>query len=100
MSLILSFSLGNAYAGEQAYTTAMNRLPVSSHDIFSFDCHPLIAAASSPDGTAFPLLLTVNGVVKYGDDTSPRPFSQHFSLQPDPHKPGNYFVANDCFRFV
>ncbi|KAL1921639.1 uncharacterized protein VTP21DRAFT_10281 [Calcarisporiella thermophila] len=89
---------GNAYSGVTPFSDFLVKLPSTSHEVNTFDCHPIISSINA-QGTSS-IVVIVNGSVKYGDEQRPRLFSQTFILSPIPEKPGNYYVSSDCFRFV
>ncbi|KAF9015715.1 hypothetical protein BDQ17DRAFT_1341519 [Cyathus striatus] len=106
---------GKPFQGADGLRQLIEKMPVTKHDVQSFDCHPI-------PGTQPPsLLITVSGSVTHGRgpagnppnthsraiDGHPRVFSQTFILVPDPAapptKPGEvakYYVGADALRFV
>ncbi|KAF8527397.1 hypothetical protein BU17DRAFT_73851 [Hysterangium stoloniferum] len=102
---------GTAFTGPAAITALIERLPVTKHEVQSYDCHPI--SSTSPPA----LLITVSGLVTHGTvaaaaapsaeiagktpsrniDTQPRVFSQTFVLMKEGEK---YYVSADHFRFV
>ncbi|KAI8145136.1 hypothetical protein BJV82DRAFT_667040 [Fennellomyces sp. T-0311] len=89
---------GNAIAGLAQFSEFLSRLPVSQHEIASYDCQP-IAASLTPQG-ACGILINVHGDVKYGDSPGKKSFSQTFMLMPVEGQTTNYFIQSDNFRFV
>ncbi|GAA5967324.1 hypothetical protein JCM11641_000512 [Rhodosporidiobolus odoratus] len=92
----------------------VQQMPKSSHEVQSFDCHPI--SGSATDSTPPSLVVTVSGQVSHGSnptpsagsissknfDNLPRVFSQSFILVfgGDPTKgESGYLVASDSFRF-
>ncbi|RUS20463.1 hypothetical protein BC937DRAFT_95164 [Endogone sp. FLAS-F59071] len=86
---------GNAYSGVAPFAEFCKKLPTTSHEIHTFDCHPLLATMNSQGSTS--ILVNVNGTVKYGDEQQSRQFNQTFILAPDIEKVGNYYVGGDTF---
>ena len=106
---------GKPFQGADGLRQLIETMPMTKHDVQSFDCHPI-------PGTQPPsLLITVSGNVTHGRgpagnppntpnraiDGNPRVFSQTFMLVPDsaapPTKPGEvakYYVSADALRFV
>ncbi|KAF5385089.1 hypothetical protein D9615_001204 [Tricholomella constricta] len=106
---------GKPFQGASGLRELMEKMPVTKHEVQSFDCHP-IPGTSPPS-----LLVSVSGSVTHGrgpagnptNTTSrnpeghPRVFSQTFMLVPDAaapaSKPGEvakYYVSADALRFV
>ncbi|KAI0076054.1 NTF2-like protein [Panus rudis PR-1116 ss-1] len=106
---------GNPYQGAEGVRELLSKMPVTKHEIQSFDCHPI--PGSQPPS----LLVTVSGTVIHGRgpagnpantpsksvDGQPRVFSQTFMLVPDPTAPqtkagevAKYYVNADTMRFV
>ncbi|KAF8586258.1 NTF2-like protein [Ramaria rubella] len=100
---------GTMVTGPGAIKELLERLPVTKHEVQSYDCHPI--ATTSPPA----LLITVSGLVTHGQggastsgaetktvpssrnvDVQPRVFSQTFILM----KKEKYYVSADHFRFV
>ncbi|RUS30473.1 hypothetical protein BC938DRAFT_479353 [Jimgerdemannia flammicorona] len=72
------------------------QLPSTTHDVHTFDCHPLLATINTQGSTN--ILVNVNGTVKYADESQLRIFAQTFILAPDTEKTGNFYVRSDSFR--
>ncbi|KAG5636598.1 hypothetical protein H0H81_007538 [Sphagnurus paluster] len=106
---------GKPFQGAAGMRELIEKMPVTKHEVQSFDCHP-IPGTSPPS-----LLVSVSGSVTHGLGPSgnptnitprnpeghPRVFSQTFMLVPDPTapatKPGEvakYYVSSDALRFV
>ncbi|TFK77456.1 NTF2-like protein [Pluteus cervinus] len=103
---------GKPYQGVDGVQDLISQMPVSKHEVQSFDCHP-IPGTSPPS-----LLVTVSGNVVHGRpnpnqakkraiDEQPRVFHQTFMLVPDSAAPptkagevGKYYISADAFRFV
>ncbi|KAG6919028.1 hypothetical protein DXG01_009738 [Tephrocybe rancida] len=106
---------GKPFQGATGIRELLEKMPVTKHDIQSFDCHP-IPGTSPPS-----LLVSVSGSVTHGQGPSgnpahtaprtpeghPRVFHQTFMLVPDSNtpatKPGElakYYVSADAIRFV
>lgn len=87
--------------GAQSFAEFAAKLPATTHEVQSYDCHPLVSSNVNA-GQAPDIMLIVSGSVKYGADTNPRGFSQTFNLKQDPsaEKAGTYYVDTDCFRQV
>ncbi|KAF8518603.1 NTF2-like protein [Gautieria morchelliformis] len=98
---------GTAVTGPTAIRDLLERLPVTKHEVQSYDCHPI--PTTSPPA----LLITVSGLVTHGQpsagggetktappsrnvDNQPRVFSQTFILM----KMEKYYISADNFRFV
>ena len=79
----------------------LSRVPLCMLPSFPYLASPHPAPPHAVDGTG--LLVTVSGSVKYGSagsKTTPHLISHQFVLVDDPAKPGTYFIASDCLRFV
>ncbi|KAI0059497.1 NTF2-like protein [Artomyces pyxidatus] len=104
---------GNPSEGAQGVQELIANMPKTTHEVQSFDCHPI--PGSQPPS----LLITVSGMVTHGGGPSanppaikktieghPRVFTQTFMLVPDtaaPPKPGEvakYYINADAMRFV
>ncbi|KAH9948229.1 NTF2-like protein [Amylocystis lapponica] len=106
---------GKAFHGSEGVRKLINGMPISRHEVQSFDCHPI--PGSQPPS----LLVTVSGQVTHGRgpsgnppgtpaktiDGHPRVFTQTFMLVPDSNAPptkagevAKYFVNADAMRFV
>ncbi|KAG5647690.1 hypothetical protein DXG03_008413 [Asterophora parasitica] len=106
---------GKPFQGSEGLRELIQKMPVTKHEVQSFDCHP-IPGTSPPS-----LLVSVSGSVIHGrgpagnpsttalrnPEGHPRVFSQTFMLVPDPaapaSKPGEvakYYVSADALRFV
>jgi len=94
----------------------VEKMPVTKHEIQSFDCHPI------PGKNPPSLMVTVSGNVTHGRGVSgnppqtskernpeghPRVFAQTFLLVPDtevaaapPTQPAKYYISADAMRFV
>ncbi|KAG6842446.1 hypothetical protein C0991_007576 [Blastosporella zonata] len=119
---------GKPFQGATGIRDLLEKMPVTKHDIQSFDCHPIpgsyfwtivkrLRLLKSSTGTSPPsLLVCVSGSVVHGNPTNitarnpegrSRVFSQTFMLVPDSNapatKPGElakYYVSADAIRFV
>jgi len=109
---------GTALVGVDAISGFMGRMPLTRHEIQSFDCHTV--PGSSNNGRLSSLLVTVSGIVTHGPasrtdvvaattktlDEAPRVFSQSFVLVPEEASPDGlpsdikYYIAADSLRFV
>ncbi|KAF9188824.1 NTF2- export protein 2 [Haplosporangium sp. Z 767] len=89
---------GNAFSGIKPFSEFYNKLPVTEHEVNSYDCHPLPTQSADPN-QAGSIIVNVSGTVKYGNESEVRLFSQSFVLSPDPTS-GSFYVWSDCFRFV
>ncbi|KAG2185464.1 hypothetical protein INT44_002255 [Umbelopsis vinacea] len=87
---------GNAFPGIAQYNEFLNSLTNSSHDIQSFDCHPIPATMNSQGACG--ILVSVSGAVKYGDSPRKRLFSQAFMLIPDIEKSGTFYIQSENLR--
>ncbi|KZT08747.1 NTF2-like protein [Laetiporus sulphureus 93-53] len=102
---------GTPYQGSEGVRKLISSMPITKHEVQSFDCHPI--PGSQPPN----LLITVSGTVTHGRapsgkssrsvDSQPRVFSQTFMLVPDPTAPpsktgevAKYYVNADAMRFV
>ncbi|KIM88915.1 hypothetical protein PILCRDRAFT_3078 [Piloderma croceum F 1598] len=106
---------GKPYQGSDGVKELIQGMPITKHDVQSFDCHPI--PGSQPPS----LLVTVSGNVQHGRgpagnpaatpaksvDGQSRVFSQTFMLVPDPTAPptktgevAKYYVNADAMRFV
>ncbi|KAI0348236.1 NTF2-like protein [Trametopsis cervina] len=103
---------GKPYQGKDGVRTLLKNMPVTKHEVQSFDCHPI------PGSQPPCLLVTVSGTVLHGKgpagnpastpnksvDGQPRVFSQTFMLVPDPGtgtgEQTKYYVNADAMRFV
>ncbi|GLB35804.1 putative nuclear pore RNA shuttling protein Mtr2 [Lyophyllum shimeji] len=106
---------GKPFQGAAGLRKLIEKMPVTKHEVQSFDCHP-IPGTSPPS-----LLISVSGSVTHGrgpagnppstaarnPEGHPRVFSQTFMLVPDPAapatKPGEvakYYISADALRFV
>ena len=91
---------GNAFIGGDAYTDFMTRFPPTSHEVHSFDCHPVDSAMLS--GVPIPgeppsMILVVSGNVRYGEEREKRGFSESFLLKADGEV---FYVANHVNRHI
>jgi NTF2-related export protein 1/2 len=91
---------GNAFIGGDAYTDFMARFPATSHEVNSFDCHPVDSAMLS--GVPIPgeppsMILVVSGSVRYGEERERRGFSESFLLKADGDV---FYVANHVNRLI
>jgi NTF2-related export protein 1/2 len=118
---------GKPHQGIAGVKDIIQNMPPTSHEVHSFDCHPIpgsdlpphpdIVLTASLTGVQPPsLLVTVSGSVTHGRgpnqksknvDGQPRVFSQTFMLVPDSNAPptktgevAKYFVNADAMRFV
>lgn len=81
---------GNTHSSAAKISDFYQSLPGSNHRVFSYDCQPILSAAST-------VLVSCKGVVKLDGEREERKFSQNFLLS----KEGEVWkVASDCFRFV
>ncbi|KIP11666.1 hypothetical protein PHLGIDRAFT_27718 [Phlebiopsis gigantea 11061_1 CR5-6] len=106
---------GTPYQGEAGVRELLSKMPATTHEVQSFDCHPI--PGSQPPS----LMVTVSGTVIHGKgpagnpastpskslDGQPRVFSQTFMLAPDtaapktaPGEVAKYYVNADTMRFV
>jgi len=106
---------GKPYQGSDGVKELIQGMPITKHEVQSFDCHPI--PGSQPPS----LLVTVSGNVQHGRgpagnpaatpaksvDGQSRVFSQTFMLVPDPTAPptktgevAKYYVGADAMRFV
>ncbi|KAH9849196.1 NTF2-like protein [Lenzites betulinus] len=106
---------GRPFEGVEGVRELVSGIPVTKHEVQSFDCHPI--PGSQPPS----LLVTASGTVIHGKGPAgnppktprnvvhghPRVFSQTFVLAPDPNAPptksgevAKYYITADAFRFV
>lgn len=106
---------GKPYQGSDGVKELIQNMPITKHEVQSFDCHPI--PGSQPPS----LLVTVSGNVQHGRGPAGNPaatpaksvdgqlrvFSQTFMLVPDPTAPptktgevAKYYVNADAMRFV
>ncbi|CAL1694634.1 unnamed protein product [Somion occarium] len=106
---------GTPYQGSDGVRDLLSRMPITRHEVQSFDCHPI--PGSQPPS----LLVTVSGTVIHGRgpqgnpastssksvDGQPRVFSQTFMLVPDSSaakttagEVAKYYITADALRFV
>jgi len=106
---------GKPYQGSKGVKELIENMPVTKHEVQSFDCHPI--PGSQPPS----LLVTVSGNVQHGRGPAGNPaatpaksveghsrvFCQTFMLVPDPTAPptktgevAKYYVNADAMRFV
>ncbi|EMD42248.1 hypothetical protein CERSUDRAFT_110774 [Gelatoporia subvermispora B] len=106
---------GKPFQGSDGVRKLLSGMPITKHDVQSFDCHPI--PGSQPPS----LMVIVSGTVVHGKgptgnppntpvksiDGQPRVFSQTFMLVPDPNAPptttgevAKYYVSADAMRFV
>jgi len=92
---------GNAFLGGDAYAEFMSRFPPTTHEIHSFDCHPvnsgMLSGGVSVPGEAPSMILVVSGAVRFGEEREKRGFSESFLLKADGDV---FYVANHVNRFV
>ena len=89
------------------FSDFVTKLPVSYHEIHSYDVQPIISPTLSPTVTTASdfrpsLLVAVGGHVKYGAGYA-KQFAQTFILNPEVEggsRGNTYYVACDTFRFV
>ncbi|KAJ3286959.1 NTF2- export protein 2, partial [Borealophlyctis nickersoniae] len=72
---------GNAMSGVGPFSEFYLKLPVTEHQVVSYDGQPLVAPGTDPHRCQ--ILLTVTGIVKYGDEKDGKAFVQVFILCPD-----------------
>ncbi|KAG8898750.1 hypothetical protein FRB99_007181 [Tulasnella sp. 403] len=107
---------GTTIIGADALAGFLARMPLTKHEVQSYDCHAIPGSAS--EGRPASLLITVSGLVTHGPsakadtittstkvlDAAPRVFSQSFVLVPDETstsgKEPKYYVASDSLRFA
>ncbi|KAF8899101.1 hypothetical protein BD779DRAFT_1487011 [Infundibulicybe gibba] len=90
---------GKPYQGVDGLKELIEKMPMTKHEVVSFDCHPI-------PGTQPPsLLITVSGNVTHGQGLLE--IRRTFMLVPDaaaaPSKPGEvakYYISADALRFV
>jgi NTF2-related export protein 1/2 len=71
-------------------------MPASHYDVQSFDAHPM-----GTDGMgSCSVVLSVSGVVKYGDNKEQRGFSESFVLKPEPGQVAKFKISAQGFRLV
>ncbi|GJE89516.1 nuclear transport factor 2 family protein [Phanerochaete sordida] len=106
---------GTPYQGAEGVRELISKMPPTSHEVQSFDCHPI--PGSQPPS----LFITVSGNVTHGKgpagnpastpnksiDGHPRVFAQTFMLVPDstaakaaPGEVAKYYINADAMRFV
>ena len=91
---------GNAFLGGDAYAEFMTRFPQTSHEVQSFDCHPIdsgMLTGVSVPGEPPSMILTVSGSVRYGEEREKRGFSESFLLKADGDV---FYVANHVNRLI
>ncbi|KAF8314023.1 NTF2-like protein [Clavulina sp. PMI_390] len=111
---------GTAIVGVEKIKEFMAKLPISKHEMQSWDCHSLQGFGNAAAGTPPSLHILVTGTVTHGKDMDvnarqlanlPRTFSQTFVLipetpppvpagQPAPAAEPKYYVSMDAMRFV
>ncbi|KAG8924573.1 hypothetical protein FRC03_005624 [Tulasnella sp. 419] len=109
---------GTTLTGADALAGFLARMPLSKHDVQSYDCHAIPGSGSATRPPS--LLITVSGLVTHGPqstantlptsvkvfDAAPRVFSQTFVLVPDESASTGqgaepkYYVGADSLRFV
>ncbi|KIJ54313.1 hypothetical protein M422DRAFT_25237 [Sphaerobolus stellatus SS14] len=99
---------GTSVNGAAAIKALLDGIPMSKHEVQSYDCHPI--PSTSPPA----LMITVSGLVTHAPnadsltatpdtknarnvDAQPRVFSQSFVLTKQEEK---YYVSADQYRFV
>uniref|UniRef100_A0A6U4VY36 NTF2-related export protein n=1 Tax=Hemiselmis andersenii TaxID=464988 RepID=A0A6U4VY36_HEMAN len=92
---------GQPLKGKDAVTRFLAELPTSKHEVQSLDCQPV---ATGGDGSDPMILVTVMGVVLFGDKLAKpapetKPFAQTFVLGKDPVN-NAYFICADNYRFT
>ena len=91
---------GNAFIGGDAFTDFVMRFPPTSHEVHSFDCHPVDSGIFSggPNlGEPLSMILVVSGSVRFGDEREKRGFSESFLLKADGEV---FYVANHVNRLI
>jgi len=78
----------------------MNRFPSTTHEVHSFDCHPvdsgMLSGVGVP-GESPSMILVVSGAVKFGEEREKRGFSESFLLKADGDV---FYVANHVNRLI
>lgn len=69
-------------------------MPTSFYDVQCYDAHPMMVMGSCS------VMLTVSGVVKYGESKEQRGFSETFVLKPEPGQPTKFRISAQGFRLV
>ncbi|KAG2183538.1 hypothetical protein INT43_006544 [Umbelopsis isabellina] len=87
---------GNAFPGIAQYNDFLSNLPSTSHEVQSFDCHPIPATMNSQGACG--ILVSVSGTLKYGDSPVKRLFSHAFMLIPDIEKSGTFYIQSENLR--
>jgi NTF2-related export protein 1/2 len=91
---------GNAFVGGDAYADFISRFPSTTHEVHSFDCHPvdsgMLGGVPVP-GEAPSMILTVSGSVRFGEEREKRGFSESFLLKADGDV---FYVANHVNRMI
>jgi Nuclear transport factor 2 (NTF2) domain len=91
---------GNAFLGGDAYVEFIARFPTTTHEVHSFDCHPIHSGMLS--GVSVPgeppiMILVVSGSVLFAGEREKRGFSESFLLKSDGDV---FYVANQVGRFI
>jgi NTF2-related export protein 1/2 len=76
------------------------RFPPTSHEVHSFDCHPVDSGIFSggPNlGEPLSMILVVSGSLRFGDEREKRGFSESFLLKADGEV---FYVANHVNRLI
>ncbi|KAK9471643.1 uncharacterized protein V1510DRAFT_419867 [Dipodascopsis tothii] len=87
---------GNPISGGEMLAQMYANMPVTTHEVGSFDCHPLAAGVNGQPSIA----LTVSGKVRIGADKAKRMcgYSESFILKPQ--MDGKFYISTSCYRLV
>jgi len=91
---------GNAFLGGDAYAEFLSRFPATTHEVNSFDCHPVDSAMLTGQpvpGEPPSMILIVSGSVRFGDEREKRGFCESFLLKADGEV---FYVANHVNRLI
>ncbi|KAF8247444.1 NTF2-like protein [Wilcoxina mikolae CBS 423.85] len=87
---------GNPITGGMDFATFFATMPTSHYDVQSFDAHPM-----GSDGMgSCSVVLSVSGVVKYGENKEQRGFSETFVLKPELGQVAKFKISAQGFRLV
>lgn len=86
---------GNSYQGLANINDFYIKLPATTHELTTLDCHP-ISSKAIPEGNS--ILIVCEGRVKIGNDKRKKEFSQNFIITTVNGNNGK--IVSDCFRLI
>lgn len=89
---------GNPIGGGDAFLQMYNEMPITQHDVFDYNVHPLLGGSQ---GGAISMQLQTSGKVKFGTERGKdlMGFSAVFFLRKDPGSP-QVQITSMSYRLV